>query len=189
MRCSQCATELRTDDALCLDCLQSPQHFERTRAFADYSGVLQHLILAYKFHHQLKYAPLLADLLSQTMTAEFVADSVWIPIPQHDSMTRQRGFVPLLHIVKQVPSAHTISHDALLRVHHKHLQVSANAAQRRAQIKGAFAATRDLSGASVLLIDDVYTTGATLNEAAKVCLEAGAKKVQCVVLARGKWVK
>ena len=188
-RCTQCAAALTTDDALCLDCLQSPQLFERTTAFADYSGVLQHIILAYKFHQQLKFAPLLADILNHTLTTQHTSDTLIIPIPQHDDITRTRGFVPLLPILTQTNPPLNLEHTALIRLHHKTLQINASAAQRRTQIKGAFAATRDLSGVSALLIDDVYTTGATLNEAAKVCLEAGAKNVQCVVLARGKWVK
>jgi ComF family protein len=171
-----------------LDCLQNPPAFQRTQAFADYEGALQHMILAYKFHHQLKFAPLLADMLS-VLLRQTTGQSLVIPIPQMFETTQIRGFIPLWHILKQTDSNTHFAPDVLMRMHHKHLQVSASAEQRHRQIKGAFAVTRDLTNTHIILIDDVYTTGATLNEAAKTCLEAGAKNVECLVLARGKWVK
>jgi predicted amidophosphoribosyltransferase len=74
--------------------------------------------------------------------------------------------------------------NALMRLHHAQLQVGADKAARREQVKGAFAATIDLTGRQVLLVDDVYTSGATLNEAARICLSAGAQSVAVWVLAR-----
>lgn len=188
LRCSCCATRLTTDDALCLDCLQNPPAFQGTKTFADYEGALQHMILAYKFHHQLKFAPLLADLFT-VMLRQTPKQSLIIPIPQMFETTQSRGFIPLWHILKQTDIDGHFAPDALMRVHHRNLQVSATAEQRRRQIKGAFAATRDLSDTDIVLIDDVYTTGATLDEAAKACQQAGAKSIKCIVLARGKWVK
>lgn len=187
-RCSCCATRLTTEDSHCLDCLQNPPAFNRTQAFADYGGALQHMILAYKFHHQLKFAPLLADFLN-VLLSQIPKDAHIIPIPQIPETTQSRGFIPLWHMLKQTNTHALLAANDLIRLHHKQLQVSATAEQRRKQIKGAFAATCDFTNRHIVLIDDVYTTGSTLNEAAKTCRDAGAKNIECLVLARGKWVK
>lgn len=196
-RCGQCAVMLMTDDALCLSCMQSPPALRYVFAFADYHSVMQHLILNYKFHNMLHAAPVLADMLHAALTlyAQHLSPDVIVPVPQFDGLTHMRGFVPLLHIVRQVDvqrlwlNPPQIQANAVIRLHHAHLQVSSAPEQRRQQIKNAFAAACDFTGQQVLLIDDVYTTGATLNELARVCLEAGAKSVDALVLARGRKVK
>ena len=128
-------------------------------------------------------------------TVRALRPDVIVPVPQFDDLTHMRGFVPLLHIMQQVDvqgvwlDPPLIKSNAVIRLHHAHLQVSSAPEQRRKQIKNAFAASCDFTGQQVLLIDDVYTTGATLNELARVCLEAGAKSVDALVLARGRKVK
>ncbi|AXF84629.1 hypothetical protein DTO96_100339 [Ephemeroptericola cinctiostellae] len=188
---------LMTDDALCLPCMQSPPALRHTFAFADYHTVMQHLILNYKFHNMLHAAPVLADMMHAALTlyAQHLRPDVVVPVPQFEGLTHMRGFVPLQHILQQVDlqgvwlDPPQVKANAVTRLHHAHLQVSSAPKQRRKQIKNAFAAVCDLTGQEVLLIDDVYTTGATLNELARVCLEAGAKSVDALVLARGRKVK
>ncbi|TDR32578.1 ComF family protein [Hydromonas duriensis] len=195
-RCQSCAVVLTTNDAQCLSCLQSPPPVRYTFAFADYHGALQHLILNYKFHHMLQAAPALGDALQSTLLPYVSAHApdLMMPVPQFNALTHQRGFVPLNHVLKQIVWARgqpspLLAFDASIRLHHAALQVSSSPEQRRKQIKGAFAVTRDLTGQRVLLIDDVYTTGATLHELASVCLAAGAKSVDALVLARARRVK
>ena len=187
-RCRTCAVPLSTDDAQCLHCIQQPPLYTRTDAFADYSGTLQHLILQYKFHNKLAYAPLLADLLTHAWR-NIESPDVVIPVPQHDSMTCTRGFIPLEYIWQCMDNSTPVNSRAVVRLHHAHLQVGATALERRRQIKGAFAATADLTGLRVLLIDDVYTTGATLSEMAKICIAAGAAQINNLVIARARMGK
>ena len=196
-RCGRCAVILTTDDALCLPCMQSPPALRYAFAFADYHTVMQHLILNYKFHNMLHAAPVLADMLHAGLRlyAQHLRPDVLVPVPQFEGLTRTRGFVPLLHMLQQVDvhgvwsDAPMLKPNAAIRLQHTHLQVSSAPEQRRKQVKNAFAAAHDFTGQEVLLIDDVYTTGATLNELARVCLEAGAKSVDALVLARGRKVK
>lgn len=196
-RCERCAVILTSDNSLCLPCLQSPPTLRSVSAFADYNEALQHLILNYKFHGMLRAAPLLADVLQLALRdyALRLRPDIIVPVPQFEAHTLQRGFVPLVHLLKQTDGARLwaeppeLSFDALIRLHHARLQVDSTPESRHKQVKGAFAATHDFTGQNVLLIDDVYTTGATLNELAKVCLAAGAKSVDALVLARGRRVK
>ena len=195
-RCQTCAAPLETVDMKCLDCLIDPPLVTRTLAFSDYSHTAQHLILNYKLHHHLSNAPLLADALSAVLRQQYIVPDIVIAVPQHDSMTRARGFIPLTHVINCIDWRRLYPHvtphidpQASIRLHHQHLQVGASAAERHRQVKGAFAITRDLTGSHVLLIDDVYTTGATLNELARMCLAAGAKEVSNLVIARARLVK
>lgn len=184
-RCRTCAAPLHTNDTQCLSCIQQPPLYTRTDAFADYSGTLQHVILQYKFHNQLAYAPLLADLLTHAWRNIEPPDVV-IPVPQHANLTRTRGFIPLEYIWQCMDNSTRFDAHAVVRLHHTNLQVGATALERRRQIKGAFSATTDLTGLRVLLLDDVYTTGATLSEMAKICIAAGAAQVHNLVIARAR---
>lgn len=193
-RCGTCAVRLETDDARCLVCINAAPYLRHVGAFGDYAGALQHLILRYKFHQMLHAAPVLGDMLSVALRMYALENSpdVIIPVPQFEPLTVERGFVPLLHLLKQVDFESVWSEPpeldcaATLRVQHSQLQVSSTSEQRRKQIKNAFVVSRDLTGLKVLLVDDVYTTGATLNELARVCLGAGAVRVDALVLARAR---
>lgn len=157
---------------------------------------MQQLIVSYKLHQRLSYGPLLSDLLTHALSQTHLnPNTLIVPIPQTDESTHQRGFVPLIHLFKSVRwdriglSESPIAVHALKRLHHDHLQIHANAAQRQKQVKGAFIINQDISHQRILLIDDVYTTSATLNEAARVCIAGGAASVRGVVLARGELKK
>jgi ComF family protein len=191
-RCAGCAAALTTNDHLCLSCQQKPHAFSASHAFASYKGLAAQLILRYKFHHDLSLAPLLTDITQHGLSRVTSKFDCIIPVPQFDALTHSRGFIPLAHILHSVnphalvrqPQTPIILPNALMRLHHAQLQVGADKAARREQVKGAFAATIDLTGRRVLLVDDVYTSGATLNEAARICLSAGAQSVAVWVLAR-----
>ena len=77
-----------------------------------------------------------------------------------------------------------VDNNAVVRIRETDVQQRLNWIERRRNVRGAFAATRSLAGESVLLVDDVLTTGATLNELARVALAAGAAQVDALVLAR-----
>jgi len=110
-----------------------------------------------------------------------------IPLPLSKKRLRWRGFNQAEILAREL-SAH-FSYDLnldLKRVKHKKPQAELNEAQRRNNIRGVFTWTgADLSGRTIILIDDVVTTGATLNEAAGILKAAGAEKVYGLVLAKG----
>jgi len=108
-----------------------------------------------------------------------------VPVPLHAARLRRRGFNPATLLARQVARAAgaPIAHGALARTRDTPSQTGLGRAARRANVRGAFRARR-LDGASVWLVDDVVTTGATLEECARVLRAAGARKVAALCAAR-----
>jgi ComF family protein len=109
-----------------------------------------------------------------------------LPVPLHSSRLRQRGFNQSIEIARviakrlQIP----IVHDAVIRRRSTESQTGLTAKQRQKNIRGAFDVVGDLAGKHVLIIDDVVTTGSTVNELAKVLKRKGVKRVGVLSIAR-----
>ena len=194
-RCTQCAHLLTTPEAHCLECLTEPPAFTETVTFADYAEQMQHLLLQYKFHNALHLAPVLADALRHALKhyAHEQRPDVIVLVPQLDERTTERGFNHLRLLMQHIflpdiwhEAAPTYLPDALIRLHHERLQINVKPDMRRKQVKNAFALVdkKLFENAHVLLIDDIITTGATLNEIARVLKNAGARRVDNVVIGR-----
>jgi ComF family protein len=157
---------------------------ERARAIGAYDGALRAIVHALKYDGRRSLARPLAALM-RSRGAELLDDAVAaVPVPLHGSRRRQRGFNQAADLARHldVPVVH-----ALARLRATSAQAGLPAAQRHRNVRGAFAATRaarDLSGATVILVDDVSTTGATLEACARVLKEAGVAEVRALTAAR-----
>jgi ComF family protein len=112
-----------------------------------------------------------------------------IPVPLHQSRERARGFNQASHIAKVISQGFDLPVDgrSLERLKHTEMhRAGFDLADRRRSVKGAFKVTRAraISGASVLLVDDVFTTGSTVAAATEALLEAGARRVSVFTIAR-----
>jgi ComF family protein len=111
-----------------------------------------------------------------------------MPIPLHLTRLRQRGFNQALLLANELAKtfAITLCFDNLLRIRATKPQVQLTGAERIRNVSGAFAVIRpgDISGKSILLIDDVFTTGATINECSLVLKRAGADRVSALTASR-----
>ena len=154
--------------------------------------------LTEKLTHGLKYkfwssiGPALGSLMTEALLEGQQADitkfSVIIPIPLHKSRERIRGFNQSYLLARQIASLLNVPiSNSLIRIKATKAQARLHEADRFLNIHGAFALRKnvDLSGKSVILVDDVSTTGATLDAAAKACKNRGADQVWGLVLARG----
>jgi ComF family protein len=125
----------------------------------------------------------MADRISLAAMPDMLA-----PVPLHKKRLRQRGFNQALLLAAAIGQRFGIplSCDNLVRVRYTRPQVELSAGERAANVAGAFALRRpaEAAGKSILLIDDVFTTGATLNECSRVLKEAGAASVTALTLAR-----
>ncbi len=114
--------------------------------------------------------------------------SLVIPVPLHPKRLRERGFNQSLVLARQVAKWHAIPLDfsALGRQVHTDAQVNLSGKERRANVRGVFAVNdrSRVAGYRILLIDDVYTTGSTITECAKVLMQNGAREVVVLTLAR-----
>ena len=185
-RCDRCWLPLR--GAACVACAEATPRLDRLRSIFRYEGGVIHLVHALKFAGQSSLAPDLGGLLTEAWEQHGLDTDVIVPVPLTAQRRRIRGYNQSLLMAREV-SRHTgvAVAEALRRAGHSQPQAgSASADQRRRNVEGVFSPAKgqDVRGARVLLIDDVATTGATLNACASVLLEAGAAAVSGLTLAR-----
>jgi ComF family protein len=158
-------------------------------AAVDYAYPWAGIVGQYKFQADPAWAPTLARLLHSTPWAEPLMDAAdWVlPIPLSAHRLRERGFNQALLLARILAPAKTDA-TLLLRLHDTQAQSNLGRAQRLRNLQGALAVdplrVAALQGRSVLLVDDVMTTGATLQAAALALRQAGASTVSALVFAR-----
>lgn len=191
--CEKCGRSLPggKGNSICGECLKTDYHFNRAGAPCLYEGVIKDCI------HLLKYGKKLCLIgpLSQLMV-DFVKTyldpgsiDLVVPIPLHSVKLREREFNQAELLARRIKTSLGIPliSNNLRRVKLRPPQTTLSRKERLANLEGAFKVKKpgQFRGTSILLIDDVFTTGATANESSKVLLEAGAKKVRVLTLARG----
>jgi ComF family protein len=123
----------------------------------------------------------------ESIIGEFPFQAV-VPVPLHPKRLRERGFNQALALARFVSRFHSIPLDRnnLFRARWTHTQVGLSEHKRKENVKDAFAVTKEknFQNKHILLVDDVYTSGSTADECAKVLLNAGARTVQILTLAR-----
>ncbi len=193
-RCTGCALPLPTsghapEGMRCGACLRTPLGLDRCVAAVDYAYPWAGIVGQYKFQADPAWAPTLARLLHSTPWAEPLMDAAdWVlPIPLSAHRLRERGFNQALLLARILAPAKTDA-TLLLRLHDTQAQSNLGRAQRLRNLQGALAVdplrAAALQGRSVLLVDDVMTTGATLQAAALALRQAGARTVSALVFAR-----
>lgn len=193
-RCSGCALPLPDDGsevACCGACLRRRPDFDAALAAVDYAPPLEQLVLGLKFGHRLALAPLLAYKLGQAcLAAPDALPALLIPVPLGPQRLAQRGFNQAAEIAR--PLARLLQLPLELRLLRRRRDTAPQALlhpdARRKNVRRAFsvdpARMRCLRGAHVGVVDDVMTTGETLNEAAQALKRYGAARVTALVFAR-----
>lgn len=191
-RCVQCATPLHAASAtVCGDCLQQPPAFDATIAAAEYAAPIDQLVLALKFGNQLALAPLFARMLRDAaLQAQSELPHLMTAVPLGAQRLAERGFNQALEIAKPLSRLLGAELDAGLaaRVRDTRAQATLHPDERRRNIRRAFvvpaAAIDRLRGRHIGVVDDVITTGETLNELAATLKRFGAARVTNFVFAR-----
>lgn len=175
---------------LCGNCLEKKPYFSCARAVAGYETIILNAIHQFKYSRDLSIGVLLASLMADFFfpDLEFRDYSLIIPVPLHIKKLRKRGFNQSIILADAVGKKWQIPINFSLLKRRKFTltQTGLDKKERERNIKGAFE-VRDkekIAGRNIILIDDVYTTGATLNECAKILIKAGAQKVAVLTLAR-----
>jgi ComF family protein len=191
--CLKCGIPFKSEeqkDHLCGDCLTSNTSFSAARCVGRYEETLLHCIHQFKYNEHLGAGKILGRLMAEYEYPTFtVADyTLVMPIPLHPKRLRQRGFNQALILARIIAKQHQRPVDfmALKRQIYTEPQVNLGRNEREKNIRGAFkvADAGRIDGEKILLVDDVYTTGSTVNECAKVLMKAGAKDVGVLTLAR-----
>jgi ComF family protein len=189
------------DDHLCSRCIRRPPAFVAARAAGVYEGALMQVIHLLKYGGKIQLARPLGRLLYETFRhcgAMAEVDLV-VPVPLHRRRFRQRGFNQAYLLVREWPRwsrspegggrSVVVARKALVRRRATAPQTGLGRRQRQANLKNAFAPGPDavvgqVRGRHVLLVDDVFTTGATVEACARVLLDAGAQAVTVLTVAR-----
>lgn len=171
------------DGAACGHCLQKPPHFKRTVAAFAYAFPLDKLVLALKYGEKFYLASSLGDRLAQRVTAR---PDCLVAMPLHPLRLRERGFNQSLQLARRIGQQLDLPvlPFACQRVRNTPSQSTLPWKERNKNMRKAFSCTAEVAGKHIAVVDDVMTTGATLNELALALLDAGASEVSAWVVAR-----
>jgi ComF family protein len=181
-RCVQCAASL-TSGRICGACLDRPPRFDRVEAVFAYRFPVDGLVRTCKYGGRLALAGLLGDELARVVTGG--VDAI-VPMPLAPRRLAERGFNQALEIARPVARITGIPllRDACRKVTDTPPQAALPWDERARNIRRSFACDADLRAKRIAVVDDVLTTGATLNELARVLRRAGAAEVHGWVVAR-----
>lgn len=196
--CSVCgeALEFEPNDlfALCPLCRRVPPRFDFAITYGGYDGTLRSLVHLLKYDRLRPAADVLGQKLAKAISAKpFDGDLpvLVVPVPLHRAKSRQRGFnqselIARAALKQLLTSRFELHCGNLCRMRATESQTGLTRHQRRENVRGAFKVSRpeQMRGRTVLIVDDVYTTGTTLNECAHVIRAAGAKQVAVATVAR-----
>ncbi|OGP87516.1 MAG: hypothetical protein A2156_10920 [Deltaproteobacteria bacterium RBG_16_48_10] len=189
MRCGIPFVSRKDKSHLCGICLEKHRYFTMGRALGYYEGPLRDAIHRWKYQGKIHLSPLFGEWMAGSFFQYWKSDlfDFVIPVPLHSQRLRERGFNQALLLAKELSRRIGIPYRKQVLKKGKPTvpQVSLSGMDREKGVKGTFH-LKDEGEAeekAILLVDDVYTTGATVNECAKVLLAGGAKRVDVFTLA------
>jgi len=189
--CDGCGAPFEYDvGGRCAACLAQPRAFSRARAACLYDDASRDLILKFKHADRTDLSRLFSRWISRAAADLLVEADAVAPVPLHRSRLLHRRYNQAAEIARPLARAHRLAYlpDALVRARRTDTQGGKSGSGRRRNVAGAFAVPesrrRHVEGRRILLIDDVLTTGATVEACAKALLKAGASCVDVAVVAR-----
>jgi ComF family protein len=192
--CEKCGRfqSVKEEEKICPDCRNSEAPYCIARGVAPYEGAVREALHDFKFCGRRELAYPFGELMASMAVSIFPVRSIAavIPVPLHENRLRERGFnqaAQLSEVVSRILKI-PMAGEALVRLRETPSQTSLSREQRQANLKGAFEVGKQppmIKGKTVLLVDDVYTTGATVQECSRVLVDFGVKEIYVVTLASG----
>ena len=189
-KCHACGLPFEFDmgkGAYCQHCLAHKPVFKKLRAVCKYDGIGRKLAAQLKFHDRTHLAGSMAQMMFNSGGEVLKGADIIAPIPLHRTRRFFRKYNQSALLAKELTNhAQAVEYkpQLLSRIRATTPQTKLNYAQRQKNVAEAFRVNADVAGKTILLVDDVMTTGATMNSCTKALLDAGAKKVNGLVFAR-----
>jgi len=190
--CDICGKYLENGEHLCTDCQKNPPHFAIARAVGPYDEPYRIATKVLKFMGRKHLAPCMGNMMASQVEAEarFMPIDLIVPVPISKGGLKQRGFNQTELLARQISRRLGVKMEPQLirRVKETPPQVELSREEREKNLLSAFKIedTKKVYRKSILLVDDVYTTGSTSRECTRVLLEAGASRVCIITWATGK---
>ena len=182
--CLRCGVELQSDHSVCGSCQIKPPHFSHVKYVGIYQTPIDSWVQAFKFGKKILMSHLFAELM-QGLLDDIDPDYCLMPVPLHLSRLRSRGFNQAYEMATELSKLTNRTLDtSLKRSKNTQMQAQLKLNQRTKNVSKAFTTNGPLTNKCIVLIDDVMTSGNTLNECAKTLKKAGAEDVKIIVFAR-----
>ena len=180
--CTRCGSPVMQEQEVpCLRCRDRDLAFTRYEALFDYRGLAQELLRQFKFSGRTGLALLFADLLAQRVDAAH-RECVVVPVPARGRRVRRHGYDAVDLLVRHLRKLHRVPVERLLHRRAGRQLKSLGRTARQASIAGRVRLSSPPPHCPLLLLDDVYTTGATADECAAVLIAGGAPEVRVLTL-------
>ncbi len=189
-RCRLCSQPLlgegAVDEALCDACLETPRPWVKGHAPLVYEGVARRIVLALKHGDRTDLAKPAARWMVKVATETLSYADLIVPVPIHWTRRLSRRYNQSAELGRELSVLSHVDHRpcALERVRRTATQDGMTIEERRRNMIGSIVPAEDLTGKRIILVDDVMTSGATLEVATQACHAAGASQVSVLVLAR-----
>ena len=179
--CKKCGRPVSEEQEYCPDCRKRHRSFDEGRGIFLYDRCMQESILLFKYGGRKEYAGFYAGAMVACLDRELTRwqPDLIIPIPMHKRKKRQRGYNQARVVAERLSLLTGIPcyTDILVKIRKTSSQKKLDEGERRKNLRDAFAVTANLTGLKILLVDDVFTTGSTMDAAAEVLKSYGAEKV------------
>jgi ComF family protein len=190
--CLHCGKQLSEQyvNSICPDCASGTFYYNRAYSCFEYSGMGKELIYKLKYEGRLRLSGVIAELMQERLRNEGLKIDAVVPVPIHKNKLAERGFNQSLAIAVEL--GRRLGRpvwDCLIRTRETKEQYNLDKSQRRLNIVGAFSVRLLYNNdkySSILLVDDIYTTGSTVNECSKILKESGTKDIYVITAATGR---
>lgn len=191
--CLRCSEPINTMASYCINCKNTKPYYTKNTSLFLYEDPIREIIRKLKYDNKKYLAHTFSNMIAGEVSRMDVSFDIVIPVPLYYKRLKYRGYNQSELLTESLKTKLNLNVDttALIKIRNTRTQANLTRTERMENLKDAFKVTdkAKVKGKTILLIDDVFTTGTTINECSKTLIEAGAKAVYSVTLAHAHYSK